>query len=81
MENQRDVSIWPIILFVLIFGFIDIRFFRGYLIISILRILFSGGRGGGRGGGGFGGGGGGGFGGGSSGGGGRSGGGGAGGSW
>ncbi len=68
-EDGRGVSIFPIIILLLIFGFIDIRFFRGMLILSILRSFFSG-----RGGGGFGGGG-------SSGGGGRSGGGGAGGSW
>ena len=71
-EDGRGVSIFPIIILLFIFGFIDIRFFRGMLILSILRSFFSG-----RGGGGFGGG----SSGGSSGGGGRSGGGGAGGSW
>ncbi len=70
-ENERSISILPIIIFLLVFGFIDIRFFRGMLIASILRAMM---RGGGRSGGGYGGGG-------SSGGGGRSGGGGAGGSW
>lgn len=77
VQSGRNLPIWPIIIFLVVFGFIDIRFFRGMLISSILRAFFSG-RGGG--GGGFGGGAGG-FGGGSSGGGGRSGGGGAGGSW
>lgn len=72
VQSGRELPVWPIIIFLLIFGFIDIRFFRGMLIASILRAFLSG-RGGG--GGGFGGGGG------SSGGGGRSGGGGAGGSW
>lgn len=73
VQSVRKIPMFPIIIFLLIFGFIDFRFFRGFLIISILRAFLSG-----RGGpGGFGGGGGGG----SSGGGGRSGGGGAGGSW
>nr|WP_300006123.1 TPM domain-containing protein [Tissierella sp.] len=76
VQSGRELPIWPIIIFILIFGFIDIRFFRGMIIASILRSFFSG-----RGGGGYGGGGGGFGGGGSSGGGGRSGGGGAGGSW
>ena len=77
-EDGRGVSIFPIIILLFIFGFIDIRFFRGMLILSILRSFFSGPRGpGGYGGGGYGGG----SSGGSSGGGGRSGGGGAGGSW
>ena len=77
IQAGRQFPAWPIILFLVIFGFIDIRFFRGMIIASILRSFFSG-----RGGGGYGGGRGGGFGGGgSSGGGGRSGGGGAGGSW
>lgn len=70
-ESGGGLPIFPIMILLLVFGFIDIKFFRGMLILSILRSFFSG-----RGGGGFGGGSGG-----SSGGGGRSGGGGAGGSW
>lgn len=65
-QNETGISFFHIIIALFIFGFIDIRFFRGLIILNILKAIFRGGGGGS---------------GGSFGGGGRSGGGGAGGRW